>query len=51
MLHHLDDPFAGFTSLLTYLAPRGQILIYLYSRPERAGFRSAALGAASGFVR
>lgn len=46
VLHHLDDPFAGFTSLLTYLAPRGQILLYLYSRPERADIRSAALGAA-----
>ena len=34
VLHHLDDPFAGFQQLLTYLAPDGQILLYLYSRPD-----------------
>ena len=46
VLHHLDDPFAGFTSLLTFLAPGGQVLLYLYSRPERADTRAAALAAA-----
>ena len=40
VLHHLDDPFAGFKSLLTYLAPNGQVLLYLYSRPEHMSLRS-----------
>src|ERR1700694_1392765 len=34
VLHHLDDPREGFMRLLTYLAPRGRILLYLYSRPS-----------------
>jgi SAM-dependent methyltransferase len=46
VLHHLDDPYDGFKRLLTYLAPKGQILLYLYSRPGQAGLRSAALSAA-----
>jgi SAM-dependent methyltransferase len=46
VLHHLDDPFGGFTQLLTYLAPQGQILLYLYSRPEKVNVRSVALSAA-----
>ncbi len=33
VLHHLDDPFEGFKELLTYLAPKGRIFLYLYSRP------------------
>jgi SAM-dependent methyltransferase len=43
VLHHLDDPFEGFTRLLTYLAPKGQVLLYLYSRPSEAGIRATAL--------
>ncbi len=43
VLHHLDDPFAGFKQLLTYLAPGGQILLYLYSRPDTVNVRSIAL--------
>jgi SAM-dependent methyltransferase len=46
VLHHLDDPFDGFKRLLTYLAPGGQILLMLYSRPAQASVRSAALSAA-----
>jgi SAM-dependent methyltransferase len=40
VLHHLDDPFAGFERLLTYLAPKGQVLLYLYSRPDQISLRS-----------
>ena len=47
VLHHLDDPFEGFRQLLTYLAPGGQILLYLYSRPEGVSVRSVALGASA----
>jgi SAM-dependent methyltransferase len=47
VLHHLDDPFAGFRQLLTYLAPKGQILLYLYSRPETVNVRSVALQAST----
>jgi SAM-dependent methyltransferase len=51
VLHHLDDPFAGFRNLLTYLAPKGQILLYLYSRPEKMSVRSVALSCAAGLRR
>ena len=47
VLHHLDDPFEGFKRLLTYLAPHGQILLYLYSRPPEAGMRATALSLAT----
>ncbi len=47
VLHHLDDPQAGFDRLLEYLAPGGQVLLYLYSRPPRPGLRSTALAAAA----
>jgi SAM-dependent methyltransferase len=47
VLHHLDDPQAGFDRLVTYLAPGGQILLYLYSRPSTFGLRAAALGVAA----
>ncbi len=47
VLHHLDDPQEGFNRLLTYLAPGGRILLYLYSRPAEFGLRSAALSVAS----
>jgi SAM-dependent methyltransferase len=43
VLHHLDDPRAGFERLLRYLAPGGQILLYLYSRPSDPGLRAAGL--------
>ncbi len=47
VLHHLDDPREGFLHLAQYLAPGGQILVYLYSRPESWNARAAALAAAS----
>jgi SAM-dependent methyltransferase len=47
VLHHLDDPHEGFERLLTYLAPKGQLLLYLYSRPPTAGVRSIALSLAT----
>jgi SAM-dependent methyltransferase len=43
VLHHLDDPKAGFDRLLTHLAPGGQLLLYLYSRPSTPGLRATAL--------
>jgi SAM-dependent methyltransferase len=43
VLHHLDDPHEGFVRLLTYLAPGGGILLYLYSRPQGFGLRGIAL--------
>ncbi len=43
VLHHLDDPRQGFERLLTYLAPGGRILLYLYSRPPTPGLRATAL--------
>jgi SAM-dependent methyltransferase len=47
VLHHLDDPRAGFLNLTQHLAPGGQILVYLYSRPESWNTRAVALAAAS----
>ena len=47
VLHHLDDPRAGFDRLVGYLAPGGRLLLYLYSRPPVPGLRSAALAAAA----
>ena len=47
VLHHLDDPFEGFRRLVGLLAPQGQILLYLYSRPATTGIRSVALRAAT----
>ena len=47
VLHHLDDPQAGFERLVGYLAPGGQVLLYLYSRPPTPGLRSAALASAA----
>ena len=47
VLHHLDDPRAGFERLVEYLAPGGSILVYLYSRPPTFGVRAAALRAAA----
>lgn len=51
VLHHLDDPRAGFDRLLAYLAPGGRILLYLYSRPPTPGLRSMALSLASALRR
>jgi len=47
VLHHLDDPKTGFHRLAELLAPGGVLLLYVYSRPERAGFRAAALAVAA----
>lgn len=47
VLHHLDDPREGFERLLSYLAPKGQLLLYLYSKPSSAGVRSIALSLAT----
>ena len=49
VLHHLDDPRAGFRSLVRLLAPSGRILVYLYSRPAHFGARRLALSAAGVF--
>jgi SAM-dependent methyltransferase len=46
VLHHLGDPRQGFGSLVRLLAPEGQILVYLYSRPTGFGARRLALSAA-----
>jgi len=47
VLHHLDDPRQGFLHLTQYLAPGGQILVYLYSRPETLTARAMGLAGAS----
>jgi SAM-dependent methyltransferase len=47
VLHHLDDPREGFEDLARYLAPGGQMLLYLYSRPESLNPRAVALVAAA----
>ncbi len=47
VLHHLDDPREGFLHLTKYLAPGGQMLVYLYSRPESINVRGAALAFAA----
>ncbi|HEX7442928.1 MAG TPA: class I SAM-dependent methyltransferase [Acidimicrobiales bacterium] len=47
VLHHLDDPREGFERLLTLVAPGGQMLLYLYSRPSTMGARGVALWAAA----
>jgi len=49
VLHHLEDPRAGFRSLVRLLAPDGRILLYLYSRPSEFGARRLALSAAGAF--
>ena len=51
VLHHLDDPRQGFLHLAQYLAPGGQMLVYLYSRPESMDARALALAAASAVRR
>jgi len=47
VLHHLEDPRRGFRDLRRLLAPGGTMLIYVYSRPESRGARSAALAASA----
>jgi len=49
VLHHLEDPQAGFRSLVRLLAPDGRILVYLYSRPAGFGARRLALSTAAAF--
>ena len=39
VLHHLDDPREGFEHLAQYLARGGQMLVYLYSRPDSLNAR------------
>jgi SAM-dependent methyltransferase len=51
VLHHLDDPRAGFEQLVELLRPGGMLLIYVYSRPEGRGARSAGLAAAAALRR
>ncbi len=51
VLHHLDDPREGFMHLVGYLAPGGQLLVYLYSRPETRNARAIALAAAAAVRR
>jgi len=46
VLHHLEDPRAGFHSLVRLLAPGGRVLVYLYSRPATFSARRVALSAA-----
>jgi len=47
VLHHLDDPQAGFDRLVTHLAPGGRMLLYLYSRPPTLGVRAVGLALAA----
>ncbi len=47
VLHHLEDPRAGFASLVRLLSPTGRILVYLYSRPSEFGARRVALAASA----
>ncbi len=43
VLHHLEDPRAGFERLVSLLAPGGTMLLYLYSRPKELNVRRIAL--------
>ena len=47
VLHHLEDPRAGFDRLVRLLAPGGVLTLYLYSRPDRRGPRAIGLAAAA----
>jgi SAM-dependent methyltransferase len=51
VLHHLDDPAAGFRFLAGLLAPGGVLFLYLYSRPSGHGVRWAGLELAALFRR
>jgi SAM-dependent methyltransferase len=43
VLHHLEDPEAGFDSLVRLLAPGGILLVYVYSRSHKVGTRAIGL--------
>ena len=47
VLHHLEDPRAGFDRLVRLLAPGGILTLYLYSRPDSRGPRGIGLAAAA----
>jgi SAM-dependent methyltransferase len=49
VLHHLEDPVAGFRVLAKLLAPGGVLFLYLYSRPSDHGVRWAGIELASLF--
>jgi SAM-dependent methyltransferase len=51
VLHQLPDPRAGLDALAQLLAPGGQVLVYLYSRPNDAGLRWWSLRAAGAMRR
>jgi SAM-dependent methyltransferase len=51
VLHHLEDPRAGFDRLRQLLAPGGVLSLYLYSRPRRAGARQFGLAGAAALRR
>ena len=51
VLHHLDDPRAGFDRLAALVAPGGTMFVYLYSRPEGGGIRARGLAAAAALRR
>lgn len=51
VLHHLEDPRAGFGRLVRLMAPGGRLLVYLYSRPETRGARQIGLDAAAAVRR
>jgi SAM-dependent methyltransferase len=51
VLHHLVDAEEGFRVLSSLLAPGGRLLLYVYSRPERAGARRLGLQGAAGLRR
>jgi SAM-dependent methyltransferase len=46
VLHHLEDPKAGFFKLLSLLAPGGIMFLYLYSAATTRGLRKAGLAVA-----
>lgn len=43
VLHHLTEPRRGFEELVRVLAPRGHLLLYVYSRPDHDGIRAMGL--------
>ena len=47
VLHHLQDPFAGWRALVSVLAPRGVMKIALYSAVARRNLPAPRLGGAS----
>ncbi len=51
VLHHLEDPRAGFNQLVRLLARGGVLSLYLYSRPERRGARGIGLAVATALRR